>query len=351
MARGLSPFTRSSKNPILRPNLENTWEDFKVYNPGALYEDNVYHLFYRAGGKDWISSIGHATSTDGENFTRANTTPMLTPEFDYEKQGLEDPRIVKIDGTYFMTHTVFDGKNAWLALSTSKDMRQWTKHGTMLKNWSWTRHMSWWGFLRELVKERFNIQKDWSKAGALFPEKISGKYAMFFGDYHIWLSTSNDGTRWELPDEPFIKARKDFFDSAFLEMGPPPIKTERGWLVLYHGVDRKFVYRLGFVILDLGNPTKIIYRSPEPIFEPREPYELKGVVDILPGGYKKMEGMDAEELSAFIEKYEKKGKMPRVAFVNGAVLVGDTLRIYYGASDSVICTATAKLDDILALVP
>src|SRR3989344_381177 len=112
MARGLSPFTRSSKNPILRPNLENTWEDFKVYNPGALYEDNVYHLFYRARGKDWISSIGHATSTDGENFTRANTTPMLTPEFDYEKQGLEDPRIVKIDGTYFMTHTVFDGKNA-----------------------------------------------------------------------------------------------------------------------------------------------------------------------------------------------------------------------------------------------
>ncbi|MDP1689151.1 MAG: hypothetical protein Q8L47_03410 [bacterium] len=347
----LNLFTRSKNNPILKPNPENPWESLKVYNPGAIYEDETYNLFYRAMGNDWVSSIGHATSQDGENFTRVSSTPILAAEFDYEKKGLEDPRVIKVADNYFMAHTAYDGDCARLALATSRDLKVWEKHGPIQKEWDWIKHISWLKYFKELVKARFHLQRNWSKAGAIFPEIINGKYFLFFGDHHIWLSTSSDSLNWEIPQTPFLKARPaPFFDNAFIEMGPPPIITTKGWLVLYHGVDYKFVYRLGFLLLDLNDPTKILYRSTEPIFEPQEPYELKGIVDILPGGYKQMENMSPEELKTFINKMDKLGKMPRVAFVNGAVLIGDTLRIYYGASDSVICTATANINDILNLV-
>ena len=149
---------------------------------------------------------------------------------------------------------------------------------------------------------------------------------------------------------PILKPRNGtYFDSYFVEMGPAPIETDKGWLVLYHGVNRQNVYRLGFLILDTNDLRKIIYRSATPIFEPREPYEVKGIVDILPGGWKKMQKMDPNELQVFIKKYAKEEKMPLVAFVCGATLTDGLLRIYYGASDTFICTATAKLDSILNL--
>lgn len=130
-------------------------------------------------------------------------------------------------------------------------------------------------------------------------------------------------------------------------MGPPPIKTDAGWLVLYHGIDDKIVYRLGFLILDLNDPSKILYRSEKPIFEPEEPYELSGMVDILPEGLEALEKMSQEELNEFLKTHEQSGKMPQIIFCCGAVVVDGILRIYYGASDSVICTATAKIEDVL----
>lgn len=343
-------FTRSKNNPILKPNPENSWGGFKVYNPGAIYEDGTYHLFYRAMGRDWISAIGNAISEDGENFTRADNKPALAPEFDYEKRGVEDCRVVKIDGIYLMAFVAFDGDIARLCLATSRDLNSWQKQGLILKKWDWTKSYNFLELFAEAIKRRFRLKRNWSKPGALFPEKINGKYWLLFGDTFMWHASSDDGISWMPSQAPLLKARKDFFDNNFIEVGPSPIKTKKGWLVLYHGVDKKLVYRLGFLILDINNPTNIIFRSPEPIFEPKEPYELRGIVDILPGGYKVMEKMNSDELAAFIQKYEAMGKMPRVAFVNGAVLVGDILHIYYGASDSVICTATAKLENILALV-
>ncbi len=344
-------FTRSKNNPILKPDPKNGWENFKVYNPGAIYENGQYHLFYRAMSKAWVSTIGHAISQDGENFTRTNNKPAITTEFDYEKQGVEDCRVVKIGDVYFMIFVVFDGDMARLSLATSHDLNSWQKQGLILEDWDWTKSYGFFELFVETIKRRFNLKKNWLKPGALFPEKINGKYWLLFGDTFIWYANSDDRINWTPATMPLLKAKKDSFDNYFIEMGPPPIKTEKGWLVLYHGVNKKFVYRLGFLLLDLNDPTKILYRSPKPIFEPQESYELKGIVDILPGGWKKMKGMTSDELTAFIEKYEKKDEMPRVAFVNGAVLVGNTLRIYYGASDSVVCTATAKLGDILSLAP
>lgn len=340
-------FKRSAENPILLPNEKNTWEESKVYNPAVLYEGGFYHLFYRAVGKEWISSIGHAISKDGERFTR-DGKPILAREYEYESRGVEDPRIVKIGDTYYMTYTVYDGTHARLSLATSDDLKRWTKHGILFKNWNYKKTGGLWYFLYETLVH-FRHPKDWSKAGGIFPAAIGGTYWMLFGDSKIWLAHSDDGVRWTPRQEPMIFPRSGHFDNRAVEMRPPPIKTEKGWLVFYHGVDEKLVYRIGFLILALHDPSRILYRSEKPIFEPSGPHELRGIVDILPGGYRAMEKMNEKELGAFVEKWEKKGKMPHVAFCCGAVAVNGMLRIYYGASDSVICTATARLNDILSV--
>jgi len=139
-----------------------------------------------------------------------------------------------------------------------------------------------------------------------------------------------------------------FFDSEHVEMGPPPMRTDKGWLMLYHGVNEKIEYKLGYALLDIKDPTKILYRSEQAIFQPREPYELSGIVDILPGGYEAMKAMSEEELHKFVEANIEKNTMPKVVFSCGAVLDGPTrLRLYYGAADSLVCTATVDIDDIL----
>lgn len=171
---------------------------------------------------------------------------------------------------------------------------------------------------------------------------------MLFGEHRIWFAKSENGTDWIGDQVPFLEPRRgDYFDNTFVEMGPPPIKTERGWLVLYHGINNKHCYKIGFLLLDLKNPRKILYRSKNPIFEPTEDYEVSGMVDVLPGGLATMQKMSDKKLKMFLAKNEAKGTMPKVTFCCGAVLIKDTLRIYYGASDTFICTATAKLSDIL----
>lgn len=339
-------FERSLKNPILKPNKKIPWESFKVYNPGAWYENNEYHLFYRAVGKAWITKIGYAKSKDGENFIR-NKKPILGPETDIEIGGVEDPRIVKIENKYFMSYTAFDRVVPRLCLATSKDLKKWQRHGEMIPNWDFTKAK---GFVVRWGKARLNpiARKKWIKAGGIFPEIINGKYWMLFGDRNIWLANSQDGIHWQPIWEPFIRPRPgNYFDNTHIEMGPPPIKTKKGWLVLYHGINDKIVYRIGFLILDLKDPAKILFRNEKSVFEPEEPYEFSGIVDILPGGFDAMETMNKDELKQYIQKAKDDRTMPNVIFCCGAVVVNDILRIYYGASDSVICTATSELDNIL----
>lgn len=347
-------FTRSTNNPILKPIKNHKWESFKVYNPGAIYEEGKYHLFYRAMGKgeNWHSSIGYAVSDDGEHVERFSS-PLLTPDpkKDLEKRGYEDPRITKVGDTYFMTYAVYDGIEPRLNIATSKDLKSWVKHrqafsdfhfiqmGGVFPNWK----------TGKLTENRNPKGKDErSKAGGIFPEKISGKYWMLFNEHRIWMAHSGNGTDWKVIPKVFLRPRHgNFFDNFFVEMGPPPIKTKKGWLVLYHGIDKKLYYRLGYLLLDLKDPIKIIYRSKKPIFGPSEFYEMSGIVDILPGGLKALQKMNKVKLKKFLEKADKTGRMPKVTFCCGATLVGDTLRIYYGASDTFICTATASLEDIL----
>lgn len=337
-------FIRSKKNPILKPDKKHSWESRKVYNPGAIYQNGEYHLFYRAVGEDWISRIGYAASFDGECFKKSKR-PAIAPRGKLETRGVEDPRLVKIGQKHFLTYTAYDNNSAKLSLATSKDLRRWRKHGPILPHWNLSKAG---GFIVSWDKARSKERPEWSKAGAIFPEKINSKYWLLFGDSNLWLASSADGIKWRAINQPFLKPRSEkYFDSEHLEMGPPPIKTKHGWLALYHGIDKKITYRLGYLLLDLNNPTKIIKRSGQPIFEPRESYELAGLVDILPGGFAAMERMSERELTIFIKKAKQESRMPKVIFCCGAVLKNNLLRIYYGASDSVICVATAKLDDVL----
>jgi len=344
-------FTRSKLNPILKPS-KRPWESRKVYNPAALYENGVYHLFYRANGRKWTSYIGHAVSRDGERFTRFSK-PLLKPQHRYEERGCEDPRITKIGDTYFMTYAalgrVLPEQEILprVAIAVSKDLTHWKKYGPVFKRWNfWNAG----GFALWLKgrPHRKNRIGEWSKAAGMFPEKIGGKYWMLFGDMHIWLASSADGKRWIPSRKPLIRARgKGYFDESFVENGPTPIRIDKGWLVLYHGINNKKTYSIGYAILDLRDPRKILYRSKNPIFEPTARYELSGLVDILPGGLKTIAKLSPAKLKKFIKDAEKKGIMPKVTFCNGATLVNDTLRIYYGASDSVVCTASAKLRNVL----
>lgn len=314
-------FIRSKYNPILIPDPKTNWRSKKIYNPTILFEKNIYHLFWRAVGDDGISRIGYARSKNAENFDLPSG-PIFEPSLEKESKGVEDPRITVINKRYFLTYTGYDGFSARLFLSISDDLINWQKYGRMIYYWDLIKAK---GFVVPWDRAQQNeiAKKEWHKAGGIFPEKIDNKFYMLFGDRNIWLATSDDGIEWQAIFNPFIKPRKDYFDSVHVEMGPAPIKTDKGWLVLYHGIDIKMTYRLGYLILDLKNPNKIIYRSDNPIFEPQADYELTGTIDIT------------------------NDNGPKVIFCNGAVLVENCLRIYYGAGDSTVCTATAPLDKIL----
>jgi predicted GH43/DUF377 family glycosyl hydrolase len=205
----------------------------------------------------------------------------------------------------------------------SRDLYDFKKQGRMLSDWDAEIANS---FKVEWDTAQHNkiAKKEWHKAGGMFSGKMAGKYWMLFGDRNIWLASSRFGKKWKANNTPFIGPRDGYFDSVHVEMGPPPIETDEGWLALYHGIDKKAVYRFGYLLLDLDNPMNIIKRSDEAIFEPSMDYELRGNIDIASDDFE-----------------------PQVVFCNGAVLDGDNLRIYYGAGDSVVQTAIAKLKDIL----
>jgi len=337
-------FKRSKLNPILRPDKKIPWESIKVYNPGVICDRGIWYMFYRAVGQDWVSKIGYAKSIDGENFEKEKH-PVLEPETKIEKNGVEDPRVTKVGSRYYMTYTAYDGESARMCLATSFDLKIWEKQGEVLTDWDAERAHS---FLVSWDEAQDNevAKKEWNKAGGIFPKKIKGNFWMIFGDRNLWLANSPDAKNWGYIEKPLLRPRKGFFDSVHVEMGPPPMETEKGWLVLYHGVDEKRIYRLGVILLDKNNPEKILYRSDEAVFEPTEAYEMSGLVDILPGGFKKMEKLSEAELKKYIDKARDDKTMPSVVFCSGAILREDEICIFYGAGDDVVCTARAKISDL-----
>jgi predicted GH43/DUF377 family glycosyl hydrolase len=304
-----------SKNPILSPNMKSWWEARAVLNPGAtLDSDGNVLLLYRAMGGDRISRFGLILSSDGYNFKKRNDFPVFEsdPSDTYERLGCEDSRITKIGDTYYITYTATSVHPAtypkekfatamlpWrvrVSLLSTKNFSQFTRHGVIIHGVD-------------------------SKNAALFPEKINDQYAMLHRIHpDIWIAYSKDMINWY--DHRIIASPGKDWDRVKIGAGNPPIRTEFGWLTFYHGVDKNFAYRLGIMLLDLQDPTKVIYRSKHAILEPDKYYEKQG----------------------FEITYGK--NISNVVFTCGVVEKDNMFFIYYGASDTYICLATCKKEDL-----
>jgi len=320
---------RVPENPVLSPT-NNWWESEAVFNPAAVYEEGRVHLLYRALGTDGVSRIGYASSPDGIHFDERLSFPIFTPSRDFSVAhagrvypalsydtvsyasgggwgGSEDPRLVKLDGHMYMTFTAFDG---WGFLRMA--MSSISTKNFIDKRWHWLKPV--------LLSPPGEINKNW----LLFPEKINGQYAVlhsvtpkikieyvddlahFNGHHFINGSTRSGG-------------RKGHWDSIVRGAGAPPLKTKDGWLLLYHGFDERHPeigYKVGAMLLDLNDPTKILYRSANPILESKEWYEN----DWKPG----------------------------VTYASGAVIVNNELLVYYGGGDKHVAVAKINLDEFLS---
>lgn len=279
--------------PILSPR-GTGFEAGGVFNPAVVKHGARFVMLYRAQDLQGISQLGYATSTDGVRFT-PDPGPVLSPEAQYERGGgVEDPRLVPIDGTYYLTYTAYNGKDAQLALATSRDLRRWERHGVILPAY----------------KGRWNV--NWTKAGAILPHRVGGKYWMYYmADAkdtrdQMGVASSTDLLTWtEALDYPVLPRRPGFFDSRVVEPGPPPVLTKDGILLVYNGADDRLVYRTGWVLFDRTDPTRVLARSDRPLFEPVTPWE-------------------------------QVGQVPNVVFVEGLVVEPHRWLLYYGGADKFV---------------
>ncbi|MCC7492334.1 MAG: hypothetical protein IT204_08320 [Fimbriimonadaceae bacterium] len=327
---------RYAGNPILSPNPANAWESAVATNPGAWYDEAAgeVQMLYRAAGDDPEHRIyfGLATSRDGYHFERASDQPVFGPSLDgFDAGCVEDPRIVKIDDWYYLTYAsrAFPPGRYWTSdkggyapptlppaapvslranatvtgLALTQDFHTWIRAGRLT---------------RPEVDDRDVI---------LFPERIGGKFWMLhrpmdwcgpqYGTAYpaIWISSGDDLLCWS---ESTLLAKAELpWENRKIGGNTPPIRTELGWLTLYHAVGADRHYRLGALLLDLDDPRVVRYRAHDWLLQPEHPYELQGYY-------------------------------PGVCFPCGKVILDGQLFVYYGGADKYVGLATCRLDDLLA---
>jgi len=289
---------RASDAPILSPQ-GTGWESAGTFNPAVIQHNGKFVMLYRAQDAAGTSRIGYAESSDGIQFAR-RAKPVLSPETEYEKDGgVEDPRLQRFGDTYYLTYTGYNKKDAQLCLAASQDLIHWQRKGVILPAY------------------KGNWNRGWTKSGAIVPEKIDGKYWMY------WLGTAADNTdqmgisyssdllHWtEATETPVLPRRPGQFDSRVVEPGPPPIFTKDGIVLIYNGADDKLIYRTGVAVFDRKDPRKLLSRTDEPIFTPEE-------------------------------EWEKAGQVPNVVFVEGMARQGNRWLFYYGGADKYVGVAEA----------
>lgn len=332
-----------NKLGILLKKTDLKFEEDGVLNPAVIEDKGKIHLFYRAVAKGNNSTIGYCELFSPMSVLKRNTEPLLVPEYDYESHGVEDPRIVKIDDTFYLTYTAYNGVNALGALATSTDLVHWKKHGIIVpqitydefKHYAETK-----GFMNEKYI-RYNAHHNlsetdhdnvymWDKNFMFFPRKIHNKLCFLHRikpDIQIVLSLN-------VIDELTPKFWSDYFqrfsdyivlkpkyehEISYIGSGCPPIETSEGWLMIYHSVHdtlKGYVYSACAALFDLDEPRKEIARLPYPLFYPEKSWELKGEVD-------------------------------NVCFPTGTIVEGDTLYIYYGAADERIAVASLSIEELI----
>lgn len=301
---------RFKDNPVLEPLDSNMWESKMVFNAAVIYLNNRFHFLYRASDQNEISSIGYASSRDGFHIDERVKTPVLEPLGEEELFGCEDPRITNIDDSLFITYTAY-GKVPGMVEYIRYLPRVAQIGITSISIDDFLNHK--WNFSKRIYPLRGVQNKDC----VIFPEKFNGRYAIYHRvNPYIWICYSDDLVHWF--DHNIIMRPEEEWEYYKIGAGAPPIKTERGWLIIYHGVSSNLVYRLGFAFADLEDPSEIVYRHPEPILEP-------------------------------LMTYEREGFVPNVVFTDGAVLKDDIVYVYYGGADTVIGVATAPLSDFYKL--
>ncbi len=295
---------RCDHNPILTardwPTMVNA-----VFNPAATTFDGETLLLVRVEDRSGLSKLTVCTSRDGYADWIVEPSRSMTPLLDTweEKWGIEDPRITQIGDTYYIVYTGFSGGGPLVCLASTDDFVRFERHGV--------------------------LQSPEDKDAALFPRQFDGRWALIHRPVgstghvgaHVWLSWSPDLRHWGDPSVIIEARRGGWWDANKVGLGPPPMETPEGWLLLYHGVRTTVaggLYRLGLALVDLEDPTRTIARSNEWVFGPCAPYETAGDV-------------------------------PDVVFPCGWILDddGDTIRMYYGAADSCVAMATASLGELL----
>ena len=322
-------------NPILSPN-DNDWECRCVLNPGVVYdeENKKFIMLYRAAGNDeaHIIRCGLAESKDGIHFERMSDKPVLESSRNEMDGGcIEDPRIVKMDGLYYVVYAsrayapgqywvpgaacpyitkdeLYDKNLPYLArtnetasyLAVTKDFRNYKRLG------------------------RITHTKADNRDVIIFPEKVNGKYVILSRPKYpateqvkmpsIWISFVDD--LLDYYEAKLLITGQEWWETSRIGAGTPPIKTEKGWFMLYHGVDDKGFYRIGALLMDLEDPSKIIARTKNYIMEPEYEYETSGLYN-------------------------------GCVFPTGTVVLDDTLYVYYGTADKHIGLATACFSELV----
>ncbi len=293
---------RYEGNPILTlqdlPYPSNT-----VFNGTPVKIGNEYLLLIRVEGLQGTSFFALARSPDGLHFTMEPEPCMLPategPWQPWEEFGIEDPRLTCCDGVYYIVYTSVGRYGHCIMLASTEDFIHYKRLG--------------------------RISGPGNKDGVLFPEKIDGLYARLDrpigrGIGSVWISYSPDLIHWGRSDFLF-GPRPRYWDSYRVGASAPPIRTDQGWLEIYHGVKMTSagpIYRTGAVMLDLADPGIVLGRSLSPLQSPRE-------------------------------DYERVGDVGNVVFACGAIVEDDqTVKVYYGAADTAICVASAPLGEIIA---
>ena len=304
---------RAKENPILKPNPAHSWENKATMNAAALDLGGDIHLLYRAMGEDNVSTLGYAATKNGIKITKQLSEPVYKPREEFEQKkggsnsGCEDPRITKIGNTVYMMYTAVDGAHPTRVALTSISAKDF-----LAKRWDkWE---------KPVLTTPENVN---DKDTCLLPEKVGGQYMLLHRiDPQLCADflDSLDFKKSRLTRcIEIMGPRPGMWDSQKIGIAGPPIKTKKGWLLIYHGVSKSSTYRLGAVLLDLKNPSLVVSRSVDAILEP-------------------------------LEEYERGGQVRNVVFSCGAILREDTLFIYYGGGDAVLGVVKVSLKKLLKIL-
>jgi predicted GH43/DUF377 family glycosyl hydrolase len=314
-----------------------------VLNPAVIRHNGRIHLFYRAVTTDNYSTIGYCRLSSPTVIEYRKEEPLLIPQAEYEFQGLEDPRIVQIEGLFYLSYTAFNGINALGALAVSTDLIHWEKKGIIVPQITYEEFKHFTNFKGSMSEKyiRFNefqrihtipsrIDFLWDKNLVFFPRKINGKICFLHRikpDIQVVVEVNELSDLsvefWQDYffhfDEYVVLSPKFDHEVSYVGCGSPPIETEFGWLLIYHGVHDTvggYVYTACASLLDLDKPQLEKARLPYPLFFPEKDWEIKGEVN-------------------------------NVCFPTGCIVEGELLYIYYGAADERIAVASVNLDELL----